>query len=632
MPSGIINLTYHGTQDLFLTANPQITFFKSVNKRHTHFAIESTEQTFIGKKDFGQTMNLTLLKNGDLIHKMYLKIVLPQINLEKTNIDITTKINTTNVQLNDITVLNVAMKNYIKIIMEIIREINIAVTTKNRTLNEIYTYLSGKFFLSLIKDDLENSTQISLIEQKSIIQLQVSGYNLMSLYTYYQSKLDLTIEYMKTRIESLNDFLNNTNPASLPMNIFSLMQNIDVQQILYTIYQYYLSSTVSENDKLILLQKKMNDIIYYINILNSTVLTDKFNKEKLLTSLKDESYTERYKFAWVKQIGNAIIKNISIEIGSQNINKHTGEYLSIINELTQNYYNKIGYDKLIGNVDILTNFNDDLKPEYTLLIPLRFWFCENYASALPIINLNFSDIKIILELRTIEECCYTESSDISLFNMVKLYNIELKDVSLFTDYIYLTSEERKKFAQSSHEYVISQVQYNRFENITSLSYVCELIFNHPVKEIFWIVRKNKDLININGTNECKWTDFSYDKMNPITRARLDFSNYVRFGPFDDVYLNCVQPYGHHKSIPSIGVNNYNFSLFPEELQTSGCCNFSKIDSAKLNLIFNQKLIESVLSEPQQFDTQVGLVIDIFAVNVNILRFIQGMGGLAFAVV
>ncbi len=629
MAGGLINLTYYGTQDILLTGNPQITFFKTVYRRHTNFAIESMEQEFLGKNNFGQSLSLTILKNGDLINKMYLRIVLPNINLIKSNVDISTKLNTTTIEVNDITTLNTAFKNYAGIIMSILRSISIALSTNNRTFTEISNAISLQYFIPLIKDNITYNSKITLIEQNSITQLKVVGFETMSLYTYYQTKLTITADYMKTRIASLFDFLNNTNPASLPLNFETLMNLIDIQTILYILTQ---DTKTSQEQKLVLLKKDVNTVIYNLKIMNTTILSDKYTKEKLLASLQDGSYVERYKFAWVKQIGHAIIRRVTIEIGGQKINEHTGDYMAIWHELTRNKYQDNNYDKMIGNITELYDYNDKEKPEYILLIPLQFWFCRTTASSLPLINLTFHDVKINVELRDVEECCYVEASDISFFNMVKIYNIELKDVTLYTDYIFLDSNERKRFAQSSHEYLVEQVQYNTFDNVMTSSYLCDLSFNHPTKEIFWTARKNINLINANGTKECLWTTFSYNGKNTIDKARLDFNSFVRAGTFDGAYFNYIQPYQSHRSIPSNGVNIYSFALYPEEGQPSGSCNFSKIDSAKLNLVFTQELSNSLLTDVIQFDTQNGLLINVYAVNLNVLRFIGGMAGLAFSIV
>ena len=75
-----MQLVAYGAQDVYLTGNPQITFWKVTYRRHTNFAMESIEQTFNGQADFGRRVQCTISRNGDLAYRTYLQVVLPQIN------------------------------------------------------------------------------------------------------------------------------------------------------------------------------------------------------------------------------------------------------------------------------------------------------------------------------------------------------------------------------------------------------------------------------------------------------------------------------------------------------------------------------------------------------------------------
>jgi len=80
MGGGLLQLVAYGAQDVFLTGNPEITFWKVSYRKHTNFAIESIEQIFNGQADFGRRVTATISRNGDLIHRTYLQITLPEIN------------------------------------------------------------------------------------------------------------------------------------------------------------------------------------------------------------------------------------------------------------------------------------------------------------------------------------------------------------------------------------------------------------------------------------------------------------------------------------------------------------------------------------------------------------------------
>merc|ERR1711990_861905 len=79
MGGGLMQLVAYGAQDVYLTGNPQITFFKVTYRRHTNFAMESIEQTFNGQADFGRRVTCTISRNGDLAYRTYLQVTLPQI-------------------------------------------------------------------------------------------------------------------------------------------------------------------------------------------------------------------------------------------------------------------------------------------------------------------------------------------------------------------------------------------------------------------------------------------------------------------------------------------------------------------------------------------------------------------------
>ena len=90
MAGGLIQLVAYGTQDVHLTSNPQITFFKVVYRRHTNFSMESIKQIFNGTADFGQEVSVTLQRNADLVHKIYLQVKLPSVDISASNSNTTT--------------------------------------------------------------------------------------------------------------------------------------------------------------------------------------------------------------------------------------------------------------------------------------------------------------------------------------------------------------------------------------------------------------------------------------------------------------------------------------------------------------------------------------------------------------
>jgi hypothetical protein len=151
--------------------------------------------------------------------------------------------------------------------------------------------------------------------------------------------------------------------------------------------------------------------------------------------------------------------------------------------------------------------------------------------------------------------------------------------SLYVDYVYLDTDERRRFAQVSHEYLIEQLQFTGEESLTATNNRIRLNFNHPVKELIWVVSAHAP----NGD----WADYTYAGVNPVQQALLQLNGHDRFSVRQGTYFNLVQPYQHHSNIPtSAGLNVYSFAIKPEEHQPSGTCNFSRIDNATLSLTTN----------------------------------------------
>lgn len=399
MGGGLMQLVAYGSQDIYLTGNPQITFFKVVYRRHTNFAIESIEQTFNGSADFGRKVTVTVSRNGDLIWKTYLQVDLPAIT----------------------------------------------------------------------------------------------------------------------------------------------------------------SAAVD--------------------------------------------------FAWTSHLGHTLIKNVEVEIGGQKIDKHYGEWLTIWNELSLESGKIAGFNEMIGNTSEMTNPGAS-KPAKRLYIPFQFWFNRNPGLALPLIALQYHEVKFNLEFRPASEM-YVGTPDVGT-------PVTISAASVFIDYIYLDTDERRRFAQVSHEYLIEQLQFTGEETLSSTNNKIKLNFNHPVKEIVWVARPETHEAVNEWMNFTDATGFAGD--DPLIDAKLQFNGHDRFSTRQARYFNLVQPYQHHTNIPVTGVYTYSFGLKPEEHQPQGTANMSRIDNAT----FQQTYASALFAGGAQ------IKVFIFAPNYNVLRIMSGMGGLAYS--
>ena len=192
------------------------------------------------------------------------------------------------------------------------------------------------------------------------------------------------------------------------------------------------------------------------------------------------------KWAWVRRVGHALLSEQVLEVGGTQIDKHYNDWLNIWNELARNPNHDRGYNQMIGNTVEATTLAESHN-QLTVWVPLQFACCRNDGLSLPVISLQYHDIKVSLTFNRVEQ----------LINRTKNFNINTNDfqilsASLYVDYVYLDNEERKKFAQASHEYLFEQLQYSGDESIQSGgSYKIRLNFNHPVKELVWICKANK---------------------------------------------------------------------------------------------------------------------------------------------
>jgi len=345
-------------------------------------------------------------------------------------------------------------------------------------------------------------------------------------------------------------------------------------------------------------------------------------------------------FCWVDDVGHHLVSETDVEIGGQRIDRQTGDWLQVWSQLTVAAGHKAGYRRMVGQDDTLdsaglTNeaslqaYNSDAKNATTLYIPLQFWFCRNVGLSLPLIALQYHEVKINVTMRAASALYRGTPGDSD--------TVALDDVALWVDYIYLDTDERRRFAQVSHEYLIEQVQFTGAESISasseSGSFHMKLNYNHPVKELVWTVQHDTLVTEKQYSN---YTDVQAEdgeectrppeSLNPVSTAKLQLNGHDRFATRAGTYFNMVQCYQHHTNIPdSPGVNVYSFALKPEEHQPSGSCNFSRIDNATLVLGVNYAQAASAGSLGN-----ISAKVRVFAVNYNVLRIMSGMGGLAYS--
>ena len=362
---------------------------------------------------------------------------------------------------------------------------------------------------------------------------------------------------------------------------------------------------------------------------------------KLGAPTADGSDTEN----WTNAIGYALLEQIDLEIGGERIDRQYGLWLDIWNELDD--VNDKEWD-LIGKVaNPATSLGAVQTTTTEYYVPLRFWFCGKPGLALPLISLQHQNINLKINIRSLAKCIV---GDGTLTNLAGT----MSEFKIYGDYIYLDVDERRKFAEGSHEYLIEQLQFQRNTITRNSDNEIELNFNHPCKDIIWVFQnttRNAQATgdsfdaadytiadNINGND---WFNYNGSDINgtapvyipgsspnatggngvssndPFTSAQLQFNGANRFSARPPSYFRQLQPLTYYDNVPQKNVYCYSFALKPCEHQPSGTCNFSRLDNAKLKL--------------NHIDNAAGanLTIAVFTRNYNVLRISSGMSGLAY---
>ena len=444
-----MQLVAYGAQDIYLTGNPQITFFKVVYRRHTNFSMEAVKQTFNGTEDFGGSVSATISRNGDLLYRMYLE---HDVRVTAASADSE----------------NAIMANY-----------------GSRLMKEC--------------------------------ELEIGGQKIDKHYGHWHS--------VYSQLTELNPTGNVGGGVadSFP----------DTKNSNSTLFNY--------------------------------------------------------------MSGNG--KGFRTKTNSARVNVSNGW----------------------TSTSLETSANGHLGGRF--FIPLYFWFCRNPGLALPLIALQYHEVKVKMTFED-KNKLFGEDAVADLGsgaitagtgNATGSDGTGSPTFDLWCDYIYLDTDERRRFAQVSHEYLIEQLQYSSFSGETTM----DINFNHPVKELIWSGQPttNGQASGTLGADLDEGTEAYSESLLSAGTWQLKLNGHDRFKERDFKYFTRTQIWEHHTGYggsvikDSIGV--YSFALKPEEHQPSGTCNFSRIDNAQLVQTASDK-------------------INLYAVNYNVLRIMSGMGGLAYS--
>ena len=377
-----------------------------------------------------------------------------------------------------------------------------------------------------------------------------------------------------------------------------------------------------------------------------------------LDSFGKEDEDGEFTVGWVNSLGFALIDYVELEIGGTVIDKHYGMWMEIWYELSTPIGKRKSGDILIGKDDQVPDINERKGP-YRLYIPLMFWFCRHPGMALPLIALQYQDVRINIQFNRLQYLWNSTNGKLDNDKCLKFTDkyIDINNASLYVDYIFLENEERKLFVNKKHNYLIEQVQINTQSYETGVTdIIFNMDFSHPVKEIFWIIQ-NTYVLEQTSKNEImrgneifNFSDRPYASglsplvgpggeyynrntpygsgvpADPMEGAEIQFEGQPRVQYRDSSFYRLVQPFQYHTNSPNSFIYMYSFALNPEEIQPSGACNFSRLDHVdmRIKLVSNNKgttIEETYLIEPR---------INMFALNYNILQIASGMAGLAYS--
>ena len=612
MAGGLVQVISYGNQDIMLTANPEITFFNIIYRRYTNFGKRVNQLAFDNNVDFGETLVLTIPKNsGDLLSRLTLKIKLPKIDFSNLNKDIITK-----------NILPNIADNFTYILYY-----DYFIQFYNNLLNVI----------NLFFEKYDNITSLTYINDLSLFILS-----------------NINSEQYQQFFIVINYFYNNsllTNLNNIDITLFtnaSLFK--DINNTLIYIYENWT-------------EEQMSYELFKFAIYKNLDILEQLNKD-LYNRLKDIIVTKDIiNFSWVDKIGIYLFNSIDFYIGSNKINSLSDYYINNYGDLF--YKNPELYNDLIGaNQDI--NLFSLLKDNNYLYLPLPLWFNGNYGLSFPLIALQFNTIQVKINIKKFHECIKINIDE--SYNNDKIENDVLNyliqnsneimknklEITMLAEYIYLDSIERKKFAQSGHEYLITQIQQIEFNNLNKYNNSFDLDFFHCCKDMYWSVVKNNNIRDIFTNNQ----GFTYSILNNqnstsneenyfIEYLKILYDNEKNFNPTEFIigktlintnlltknyyayvndnlfnnynnlidsyhiieesylylnstvligdnsnFFNYLMPYKCYNSSPQKGLYSYSFALHPTETQPSGSINLSRIPS----FILKVKISDIFLSE------------------------------------
>ena len=349
--------------------------------------------------------------------------------------------------------------------------------------------------------------------------------------------------------------------------------------------------------------------------------------EITLPAIKDSVTGEP--LSYTNAIGHALLQELSFEIGEQEIDKQTGEWMELWSNYVVTGDKQEAWNKMIGKVQGMSqgNANSGMVGLYgplTLQVPLRFWFCKTPGMYLPLLALQYHPVRLNITLRPLNKLFIVDNPTVTPCDQTAS-TVSITSMQLYGDYIHLDLEERRRFVSNTHEYLIEQVQYTSSYSIDTSAQTIQIPmeFNNPLRELYWMIQRDAAA---NANQYFNYTNYTIEErsqfQNLISTALLRVEGYDRFDIRMADYFRLVQPFQYHTVVPiNDYVYSYSFCFRPEDVQPSGSLNASRLNTMTLQLELN------MLVTPARGKANVR----IYGLNHNILRIVDGFGGILFRV-
>jgi len=321
---------------------------------------------------------------------------------------------------------------------------------------------------------------------------------------------------------------------------------------------------------------------------------------------------------YTNAIGYASIDHARCEIGGHTFDKQYGYYMQAWDDLAAPPEKLLR--EMTGNYDTIAQLVDAARQDQYIYAPFKFWWNRFYEQALPLIALQYHEVKIYVNMNSASDLEIRSGAFITNPDDVTFSDPE--SMELLINYVFLDTMERRMFAQQAHEYLIDQVQYTGAVSHTSAtgSDSIRLIFNHPVQELIWLCQRNDvvDGTDPSGKDYFNWSgnlDTNGLPTDAFTTAHIDLNGHQRTLDHEAFYYRQVQPYEHHSRLPRRYVYHYSFALYPEDVKPSGTCNMSRIDNCNI-----------IVSYPNSTTLKWDGNVYIYARNKNVCKIVSGMAG------